>query len=215
MLLDENGEPVFQNDNYRHSLAWVELLESFMRPGAASFNTEDDTDIFLQGRAGYIIDGSWNLNQLAEAIGSDNLAIDPWPTTAQGSLSGYVKSECIYLNVNTTALSPQDHLASLRFMGYLMTPQVQTYLAEVGLIPSARAAQPRLELQRQAMNAFLGGTAYPPALLSRDGALRPIYQDALNAALQDIFEEGAAPRSALENALQFIRQRLDELRINP
>jgi ABC-type glycerol-3-phosphate transport system substrate-binding protein len=166
----------------------------------------------MQGRAGYIVDGSWNLNALADAVGADNLVIDPWPMAQSGRLSGYVKAESIYLNVNTAELSADDHLASLHFMGYLMVPQVQTYLAEAGLIPSALAAQPRPVLRQQAMQALAGGTAYPAVLLSQDGALRPVYQDALNAALEAIFEQGVAPRSALENALQEINQRLDEIK---
>ncbi len=159
-----------------------------------------------------MIDGSWNLNALANAIGVQNLAVDPWPTTAQGQLSGYVKAECLYLNINTAELLPEDHLATLRFMGYLMTTPVQVYLAEQGLIPSLQAAEPRDPLLAQAYAALSGGTAYPAVLLSKEGALRPIYQDTLDAALVDIFERGVDPRTALEKALQSIQQRLQELK---
>jgi hypothetical protein len=96
-------------------------------------------------------------------------------------------------------------------MGYLMVPQVQAYLAEVDLVPSVLASRPRLALHQQAMQALARGAAYPAVLLSKDGALRPIYQDALNAALEDIFDDGKAPRTALEEALDLINQRLDDM----
>lgn len=211
-LVDENGAPAFQAQDFRHSLAWLDVLESFARPGAYALNDELDTSLFKQNRAGYLIDGSWNLAALANAIGKQNLAVDAWPALQGGYLSGYVKAESLYLNVNTAGDSTENHLATLQFMGYLMTVPVQEFLAEQGFIPSLPAAQPRDPLLAQAHAAFARGTAYPAVLLSKDGALRLIYQDILDAALVDVFKNGVAPRVALENALQDIEQRLEELK---
>ena len=185
----------------------------YMTPSAATtLNDELDTSLFKQNRAGYLIDSSWNLAALANAIGKQNLAVDAWPALPGGYLSGYVKAESLYLNVNTAGDSTENHLVTLQFMGYLMTVPVQEFLAEQGFIPSMPAAQPRDPLLAQAHAAFARGTAYPAVLLSKDGALRLIYQDILDAALVDVFKNGVAPRVALENALQDIEQRLEELK---
>jgi ABC-type glycerol-3-phosphate transport system substrate-binding protein len=211
-LLDEQGAPAFQVEDYRYSLAWVELLQSFARPGAYAFNDEKDTSYFTQGRVGYLVDGSWNLPRLRAAVGAERLAIDPWPSLPGGSLSGYVKAESLYLNINTAANSELDHLATLRFMGFLMTVPVQEYLAAQGQIPSLVNAAPQDALLKQAHAAMAGGTAYPASLLGKDGAVRMIYQDTLDAALRDIFENGTPPRQALEKALADIQQRLEALK---
>lgn len=211
-LVDDNGAPAFQEQDYRFSLAWIDLLRSFEQPGAYAFNDEKDTSLFKQNRAGYLIDGSWNLNTLANAIGAENLAIDPFPSIPQGYLSGYVKAESLYLNINTARISSADHLATLRFMGYLMTAPVQEYLAELGYIPSLLTARSADPLLLQAHAALARSTAYPPVLFSRDGAVLFIYQDTLNAALLDILYNAATPRPALERAFQDITQRLEALK---
>lgn len=211
-LVDDDGNPAFQEQDFRYSLAWVDLLEAFSRPGAYAFNDEKDTSVFKQNRAGYLIDGSWNLSMLKDAIGAQNLAIDPWPTLPQGNLSGYVKAESLYLNLNTAGKSAADHLATLRFMGYLMTVPIQEYLAAQSFIPSLEAAVPPDPLLAQAHAAFARGTAYPAVLLSKDGALRSIYQDTLDAVLLDIFKHDVKPRAAFEKALQDIQLRLEDLK---
>ena len=148
-LMDENGYPAF-NDQY--GLEWFELLEAYDEAGAVTFNTNYDLEKFKQARVGTIIDGSWNISMLAQAIGAEMLAIDPWPIYGSGHMSGWVETDSVFLNSNTTG---NNRFAALSFMGYLLDPNVQMHLAEVGHIPTVTTSQPRDPLLKQAMLALL------------------------------------------------------------
>jgi arabinogalactan oligomer/maltooligosaccharide transport system substrate-binding protein len=84
LLMDEMGNPLFNDEK---GVEWVNLLNSFKDAGPTEYYTDNDVNLFKAGKAGIIIDGTWNMSGLAEAIGADNLAIDPWPTP----MSGYVR----------------------------------------------------------------------------------------------------------------------------
>lgn len=200
--MGEEYQPAFSNST---GVSWINLVASFDRGGIAGLNTSRDTELFSQGKIGWIIDGSWNRQMLADAIGVDNLAIDPWPSVGMGDLAGFVQTDCIYLNENT---SQEDRLPSLLFMGFLMDWQVQGVLAEAGLIPSVLAAQPRDEHIRQIMEAFAGGVPYP---VVPDGQYLRAYWDALDFALRGVIESGADPAISLQIAANLIRDRLEDL----
>lgn len=203
-LMDENGDPAF-NDAF--GLAWLDLLAAFRQPGIApAFNTNQDVELFRDGRIGFIIDGTWNREVLAQAIEPENLAIDPWPVWDGGRLSGYVQADCLYLNANARG---ETQYAALLFMGYLIDGQVQTLLAEVGYIPSVKAAQPRNEHIQQTMVALSGGIPYPPMT---DYRYLSAYWDALENALRQVFEQGGEPAAALQAAYDAVLQRLAVLR---
>jgi maltose-binding protein MalE len=201
-LMDENGYPAF-NDAF--GLEWFDLLEAYDKAGAVTFNTNLDLDKFKQGRVGIIIDGSWNISMLAQSIGTDNLAIDPWPTYGTGHMSGWVVADSIYLNTSTIG---NDRFAALSFMGYLLDPNVQMHLAEVGHIPSVMTTQPRDTFIQQAMVAFSRGEPYPYAT---DESLLSIYWNALDIAIKDVFEHGIEPAMALQMAENNITQRVEEM----
>jgi ABC-type glycerol-3-phosphate transport system substrate-binding protein len=205
-LMDKEGYPAF-NDQY--GLEWFDLLEAYDVAGAITFNTNWDLEKFKQGRVGLIIDGSWNISTLVEAIGSDNLDIDPWPTYGTGHMSGWVETENMFLNANTTG---NDRFAALAFMGYLLDPNVQMRLAEVGHIPSVITTQPRDPHIKQAMVAFLYGVPYPN---TTDGTVLGIYRNELDKAIRDVFDRGIDPKSALQTADQNIRQSIDEMKAIP
>ena len=208
-LLGRDGMPLFDRDQYKYALAWLGLLREMKRLGAVELNGDRDRQLFEQGKAGYIVEGTWNRAALAQAVGSDNLAIDPWPTYESGRLSGFVQSDCLYLNINTGELSSLDHQAALNFIGYFMTTSVQVRLAELGLIPSLIQAQPSDPLLRQAMLAFQGGTAYPAEL---DDVLRQVYFTALDGAVDGVINRGQDPLLALQTAFSAIQKRVSEIR---
>ena len=114
-----SGSPAF-NDSF--GLEWFSLLTDYDKAGAVTINTNRDLDMFKRGRVGIIIDGSWNISTLAEAIGQENLAIDPWPSYGTGYMSGWVESDSVFLNANTTG---NDRYAALAFIGYFLDPNVQ------------------------------------------------------------------------------------------
>jgi ABC-type glycerol-3-phosphate transport system substrate-binding protein len=190
-LMDESGYPVF-NDTF--GLEWFKLLTDYDHAGAVTFNTNRDLDMFKRGRVGIIIDGSWNISTLADAIGQENLAIDPWPSYGPGHMSGWVESDSVFLNANTTG---DDRYAALAFIGYLLDPNVQVRLAEVGHIPSVSTALPRDGFIQQAMDAFSQGIAYP---ISIDESILNQYWSELDKAIQKVFLNGVSPADALKTA---------------
>jgi maltose-binding protein MalE len=120
-------------------------------------------------------------------------------------MSGWVVADSIYLNTSTIG---NDRFAALSFMGYLLDPNVQMHLAEVGHIPSVMTTQPRDTFIQQAMVAFSRGEPYPYAT---DESLLSIYWNALDIAIKDVFEHGIEPAMALQMAENNITQRVEEM----
>jgi ABC-type glycerol-3-phosphate transport system substrate-binding protein len=172
-------------------------------------NGGQDLQLFEEGKSGFVVDGSWNIDALVKTIGAKNLVIDSWPTYQDGHLSGFVQSDCIYLNSNTRELSALDHQAALQFIGYFLTGSVQDRLAEAGIIPVLANAQPIDPFIRQAMSAFQGGTAYPAEF---DDSIRQVYFTAMDGAVAEVMDQGEDPKAALQQAFEAIQKRLNEIR---
>ncbi len=193
--MDSNGLPAFNNDK---GLAWIELLRTFDQAGPANFLTDQDLEFFKSGRVGWIIDGTWNLQALTEAMGPENLNIDPWPPCAEGRLSGYVLPEMMYMSNRTEG----DNLTStIKFIEYFLSPQAQANLAGAGRIPvinNLPLTNPENKLISQAMAALAGGTAYP--ILPET----TLYATNVDVALRAVFQEGVPPDQALNNAEEAI-----------
>jgi ABC-type glycerol-3-phosphate transport system substrate-binding protein len=205
-LMDEDGYPTFNN---QFGLEWFDLLTDYDIAGAVTFNTNRDLEMFKRGRVGIIIDGTWNTSQLTQIIGAENLAIDPWPTYGTGHLSGWVESDSVFLNTVSTG---DDRSAALAFMGYLLDPNVQMHLAEVGHIPSVSATVPRDPLILQAMQAFSYGAAYP---ITIDQSVLSLYQKELDKAIQNVFINGAYPSEALKAASDNLVIQLKNMQTSP
>ena len=157
--MTSDGIPAFNNDK---GIAWLELLKSFEQAGPTDYLTDNDLEAFKEGRVGFIIDGTWNLDELSAAVGADNLAIDPWPAYEGGNLSGFVQSENVYL---AAPAAGKDPASAWKFMEYLLSPEAQTNLIAVGSIPAVtgvNVADPaRNMLIVQVIAALAGGAAYP------------------------------------------------------
>lgn len=205
-LMEADFFPSF-NDHF--GVSWMELVSALDRLGPVSFNSDNDVELFKIGQIGMIIDGSWNLNSIVDAVGENYVVVDPWPITADGKLSGYVQTDALYLNANITG---DEQLAALRFMGFLLDKDVQSLLSEVGFIPSIIGAQPQSDLIQSAMLAFQGGTPFP--VVPTNAYLRP-YWDALNAAIQSVIELNISPMDALNIADDYVRRRLTDLQNGP
>ena len=201
-LMNPDLSPAF---NGPAGLAWLDLMAAYDTAGAIGMNTNRDLDLFAAGRIGYIIEGTWQIDALAQALGDENLAIDPWPEYTSGRLSGFVQTEAVYFNPNTR---PGDTYSAMLFMGYLLTPDVQEYLAESGMIPVILDANPRPVLIAQAAHALQGGTAYPPVV---DPHVITAYWEGLELAIQAVFSRGVEPLDALLSAQNLILQRLSDL----
>jgi arabinogalactan oligomer/maltooligosaccharide transport system substrate-binding protein len=186
-LLDSEGNPTFNDEN---GVAWAEMIKRFQDAGPVENNNDNDVNSFLEGRSGIIIDGLWNATRMAEAIGPENLVIDPWPA----DMSGYVQTENIYLNANLT----DDALeCGWAFMEFLLSPEAQQIFSDplmAGYIPAIMGLQVSDPLQQQALEAFGDGIAYP--VVPEMGE----YWGPVNNALLSIVEESADPAEALQSA---------------
>lgn len=155
------GEPAFVTEQ---GTAWLELLRDFSRAGPTEFLSDRDLELFKQGRVGFIIDGTWNMLGLLQALGPGNVAIDPWPAYKTNALSGFVQSDNLYLN---PSLPATQRNAALNFMQFFLSAPAQVHLAKSGLIPVISNLQvadaPSGELLNQALVALAGGSAYPIA----------------------------------------------------
>jgi len=200
-LMTPEGLPGFNDEK---GLAWVSLLQAYSEAGPTEFFTDNDLNLFKEGHVGFIIDGTWNQGVLAEAIGAQNLAIDPWPIYAGGALSGFVQAESIYLNPHTPE---EEQSASLKFLQFFLSPQSQAAVAEVGLIPALSGSPVNLaasqvqitdRLTAQSMLALVDGTTYP--VIPEMNA----YSSQLDIALKSIFENGVPPQVALQRAEEAI-----------
>ena len=202
-LMDDNNDPAFNN---LAGLEWVSLLQSFEQAGPTEYLTDNDIALFRQNRVGVIIDGTWNRADLAEAIGADRLAIDPWPTYANGALSGYVRSENVYMSAQAEG---NQREASWLFMQYLLSEPAQKILAMVDHIPVAEAVEVDDPLMAEAMIAMAGGTTYPPV------PAMDIYNIQMDLALRSIFFNGIEPAAALQTAQDEIFNQLSQSQGQP
>lgn len=211
-LMTATGEPAF---NTPAGIAWVNLLRAFEEAGPPDFFSENDLNLFKEGRVGFIIDGTWNRQSLAEAIGAQNLSIDMWPIHESGSLAGFIQTENIYL---TPGALDEEFRVSWSFVQHLMTPASQAMVANVGLIPAINgspvnvaASEMRIDdpLVLQAMQALADGVAYPLA------PQMPVYATQLEIALQSVYDNQASPAAALQAAEDAVRQALAEQTATP
>ncbi|MEJ2735140.1 MAG: extracellular solute-binding protein [Anaerolineae bacterium] len=188
LLMDENGNPLFNDEK---GVEWVNLINSFQDAGPVENNNDNDVNLFKAGQAGIIIDGTWNMSGLADAIGADNLSVDPWPTP----LSGYVQTENIYLSANAEG---GDKDAAWAFMEFFLSSEAQAILTEAGHIPAVTGVEVTDPLMEQAATAFEGGTAFP--VIPEMGC----YWDPGNNALLSVVNEGADPAAVLQQAYNTI-----------
>jgi arabinogalactan oligomer/maltooligosaccharide transport system substrate-binding protein len=202
-LMDENGQPAFNNQK---GIQWLELLSEFEQAGPTNFFTDEDLERFESDRIGWIIDGTWNLADMAQAIGPENLAIDVWPSYDDGHLAGYVRAENLYLNPRT---ADENLLATQRFIEYFLSPEAQAYLADVGLIPAASGVTLTDPINgpliTQAMIALATGVTYP---VTPEMA---IYNIQMDIALRAYFEGALSAEQALQTAQQAILDSLGQM----
>lgn len=206
-LMTPDGAPAFNNEK---GIEWLELLKAFDTAGPAEFLSDKDVELFKQGRVGFIIDGTWNMQSLAEALGQENLAIDPWPTLRDGRLAGFVQANNLYIN---SRLPDDERLAAAAFLEYFLSPEVQSLFADSGMIPAASAARVTdpgwAALVSPAAAALAGGVAYP-TLPQIEAYVAP-----MDVALQTFFTSDIAPVEALNMAYLGIQSALAGLQETP
>jgi len=204
-LMFPDGSPAFNDEK---GLAWLQLLQDLGNAGPTEYDGENDIQMFLAGQLGLMIESSRRQGDLAEAIGAEYLTIDPWPIYQDGTLSGFVQSENVYLNPRALE---EDQMISWRFAQSLFTPEAQSGLAKAGLIPAllpsyiaSAGSEGQIDnvLLAQTMQALAGGATFPA---------RPemaFYIPYLDIALQSVLNGEASPADALQMAADGIQAEL-------
>ncbi len=205
-LMDEEGLPAF---NDTKGVEWLELLSAFELAGPPVYTGNTDVEAFKEGRVGWIIDGTWNMEDISDAVGAEGLAIDPWPAYGNGILSGYVQSESVFLNQRVGG-SPDS--AAWIFAQYFLSAEAQVFLPDVRRVPASTNTQvvnvTTGHLINQAMAALAGGVAYP-IIPEMD-----VYALQLDIALKSYYD-GASAANVLQAAEDSISEQLLVLRITP
>jgi maltose-binding protein MalE len=199
-LMDGEGNPAFRSQKGEE---WLTLLDSFSRAGPVDFNSNRDLELFKTGKVGVMIGGSWNHSELSESIGAQNLMVDPWPTHGQGHLSGFIKTDNLYLN---SRLTGDQRYTTLLFVGFLMTPEIQNVLAGIGYVPVLLDVDVENPDIAQFMTAYRRASPFP--ILVEVNA----YWDPLETAMHSVFDRTLGPRAALEKARAEVLIKIAELR---
>lgn len=171
---------------------WLEMLSTF--PGV--YYSDADLEAFKAGGVPVIIDGTWSLPGIVEALGEDAVAIDPWPTAADGRLSGVVRSEVIYLGGPAT---PGELAAAAAFIEHMIGAAAQLILSDpagAGHIPVVAELPGADRLRSQAATALTGGIAQP--------GIGNCYWGAMDTALQGFMSGSLDAKSALAAAAELI-----------
>ncbi|MDH3306841.1 MAG: extracellular solute-binding protein [Acidimicrobiia bacterium] len=192
-IADADGNPTFDD---AAGVCWAELVNSF--PGNSSdYYSDNDLDTFKAGETGIIIDGTWNASALAEAIGAENLVIDPWPSAADGALGGVVQTESIYIG---NIAEGEELDAAVAFVEYFLGVEAQTMLAnpaKAGHVPAATGVEVTDPMMAGQVAAFASSPAQP-----RFGGC---YWGNLDSALQTYFGGTLTAQEALTQASEAIK----------
>lgn len=196
LLMDENGSPAFASDA---GMAWLAMLDRFGQGGPLSYYGDDDLERFAAGQVGWIIDGTWNRQRLADALGKDVLKIDPWPMYGNGRMGGFLEVETLYLNPQIDRARSE---AAWALMAFLASPEAQQVLHDNGHIPVSIEIGITDPLVQQAMVAFGDNTLLPnlPALEQ--------YWGPLDEAIQSATEPGVELRPGYSEALALAARRI-------
>lgn len=199
-LMEDNGDPAFNNEM---GVEWVNTLAKIKDAGIPMENNNDnDVNLFKTGNAGWIVDGTWNMAALSEAIGAENLAIDPW----FAPLSGYTQTENIYLSANAM---DEDMEASAAFIEFFLSQEAQTLLADptkAAHIPAVSGVEISDPLMMQASEALALGTAFP--VIPEMNA----YWDPMNNALLAVITDNKDAATELQAAYDLVVQKVADIR---
>ncbi|NIS78793.1 MAG: extracellular solute-binding protein [Anaerolineales bacterium] len=203
-LFDELGQITLDSPE---GYCWLELMAILRPAGRVTMNDDDDVAFFEAGQAAWIIDGTWNMRRLEQAVGAENLAVDPWPVYQETGerLAGFVWTENAYL-LPTSA--PIDLEATWAFVRFLMTPEAQLILSEpagADHLTVLSGLELSDALQVQLLAALFNGVPRP---LRED---LDLFRGPIEVAVDSVAVQGADPGLAIEIALTKIQQASSEI----
>jgi maltose-binding protein MalE len=168
---------------------WLRILGQFRLAGPVTLNTDDDLQRFENGETAFLIDGSWNSASIMEALGAEQVAINPWPIYSPTGmeLRGYAWSQNIYFSVSA---QEQDFDAAWILARYLLTPEVQEDFAlstsgqHVPVLKSLSTSERWLQELMTAMGMNIALPRYPEF---------SIFTENLELAAVDVARRGYDP----------------------
>jgi ABC-type glycerol-3-phosphate transport system substrate-binding protein len=193
-LIQQSAPPDLETDV---APCWLRLLRELSLAGPVGFNTQEDFMRFEAGEAGWLIESTERYDDFRTALGSDAVAVDPWPVyqSTGEPLAGFVWTENAYF---TTALQEDEFSMAWAFVTSLLSAQSQAALSNptgASNLPVHAATVPLVGPPAQMRAAILGGTALP--LWSPD----PRYMEALERAARAVSVQGAEVETALRRAI--------------
>lgn len=185
-------------------VCWLGLLARFRDAGPLTLNSTAARNTFASGHSPWLIGLTSDQRSLRASIGSDNLAIDPWPVYPPTGkrLAGFVWTENAYVIAGATS---QDQDAAWALLVSLLSPEVQTRFAAADgprWLPVIQSVAPTDDLQRQALAELTAGVALPLA------ADMTVYSVPLGRAVWSVAGQGADPTVALKRATELIHNQL-------
>ena len=183
---------------------WLNLMNSLHANNKVTFNSEEATREFVEGRSAWLIEETIQAPQLQESLDTGNLVVDPWPVSSITGerLTGFVWTENAYLLDRS---DPLDFEASWAFIRFLLTPEAQIILSdldEAGHLPVLMNLEVEDVLQTQMLAAMYSGIPYPLRLDLES------YKEPIESALEAVVLKGATSELAIEMARAKIDQAL-------
>lgn len=181
----------------RLGLCWLRMLKAFGESGMVFFNSDEDRALFEAGQAGWFIESTEILEQVRDAIGAGNLAVDPWPVYSETGkrLAGSVWTENAYFSTNA---EEEDLVASVAFVSFLLSAESQLAFSDPQgprMIPVRRSMEAPGFPEGRLRMALDEGVARP--LSPDDGALVEL----LERAARGVTLQGIDPAAARDRAL--------------
>lgn len=157
-----------------------------------------DNALFREGRAGMILDGSWNLGTYTEDLG-DSLGVTTLPEVDGEPWSPFFGGKGFYINSTTENVD-----AALGFLTYVTSPEGLALGAEIaGHIPPAEGIEVPDANQAVFAEQFALGTPLPTSPTM--GA----YWEPMGNAITAVTEGGEDPQVAADTAEETVLEKLN------
>ncbi|MEX0787256.1 MAG: extracellular solute-binding protein [Anaerolineales bacterium] len=180
---------------------WIRLVSLIAGAGTITSDAQGDRQVFLDGRAGWLIDDTQNDAEILSALGPDFVRVDPWPVYGLSGLTipGFVWTEAAFLVSDS---DPAQLTMAAAFLDSLIQPDSQEALLNT---PGTRWRTVRTDL----------GAIDPwkDQLLEvlRSGVLRPVLSgippeaEILERAARAVAVQRTEPELAWQTALDSYR----------
>lgn len=123
-LFNEEGKVILDQGGFANWLNWLKSAQN--SPGIVLGTNQDSLRaLFEQGDLAYLVDGSWNLSQIRESLGQDQVGVVPLPAGPTGSSGPFLGVEALMFS---SASSAQQTDLALKTAQFITNAEQQTTL---------------------------------------------------------------------------------------